>query len=170
MTATITAWLALTMGLGLMASIAIWSRRPTHARGLAVASFIPGSALAAVALAMALGWPIPYLPGITVPEGEHTIIGFKMAEGEGIYILLDTGGSAPRYYRLPWKNSTAEALQNAQGEGEGDGEGESGEFGMSVPGLEWSWDDNEPQFWAAPQPQMPPKQAGPAAPHFEGGA
>jgi hypothetical protein len=166
MTQPITAWLILTLCLALMGIIAIWSRRPTRARPLAVAWLIIASPLAAVALAMALGWPVPYWPGVTVPEGEHTIIGYKLSEGEGIYILLDVGGSAPRYYRLPWKNSTAEALQNAQGEGEGDGEGEAGEFGMSVPGLEWSWDDSEPQFWAEPQPMMPPKQAQPAAPVF----
>lgn len=160
MTQTITAWLILTLCLGLLASLAIWSRRPTHARGLAVASFLASMPLAALALAMALGWPIPYWPGVTVPEGDHQLLGHKLVEGVGIYVLLDVG-DVPRYYSLPWSIATAEALQKSQEEGS------EGEHGMHVPGLEWSWDSGEPQFWAAPQPMMPPKQATAPAPHFE---
>jgi hypothetical protein len=64
---------------------------------------------------------------------------------------------------MPWSNKTAEALQKA-----GEEAGEEGEHGMHVPAMEWSWDEGEPQFWSEPQPMMPPKQASPAAPHFEG--
>jgi hypothetical protein len=146
MTAPITAWLILTLCLGLAGIIAIWSRRP----------------LAAVALAMALGWPVPYWPGVTIGEGEPQLLGHKLVEGVGIYVLLDVGPGAPRYYSMPWSTETAEALQKAGEEAGGDGE-----HGMHVPAMEWSWDESEPQFWATPQPMMPPKQAQPAAPHFE---
>jgi hypothetical protein len=162
MTAPITAWLILTLCLGLAGIIAIWSRRPTRARPLAVAWIFIASVLAAVALAMALGWPVPYWPGVTVSQGKPQIIGLKLVEGQGIYVLLDVGPGAPRYYSLPWSTETAEALQKAQEEG-----GDEGELGMHVPALEWSWDESEPQFWAEPQPMMEPKQSAPAAPHFE---
>ena len=167
MTAPITAWLILVLCLGGMATIAIWARGITRARGLSVAAFLAASPIAAGALSMALGQPLPYWPGITVSEGDHTIIAYKLVENEAIYIWLDTGLDAPRYYSLPWSTKTAEALQKAQGEGEGDGEQGEGEFGVHTPGLEWSWDDSEPQFWATPQPQMPPKAAQEPAPHFE---
>jgi hypothetical protein len=167
MTAPITAWLILVLCLGGMATIAIWSRGITRWRGRSVGGFIISMFLCAGALSMALGQPLPYWPGITVSEGEHTIIAYKLVENEAIYIWLDTGLDAPRYYSLPWSTKTAEALQKAQGEGEGDGEQGEGEFGVHTPGLEWSWDDSEPQFWATPQPQMPPKQAQEPAPHFE---
>jgi hypothetical protein len=162
MTAPITAWLVLTLCLGLAGIIAIWSRRPTRARPLAVAWLITASPLAAVALAMALGWPVPYWPGVTIGQGEPQLLGHKLVEGVGIYVLLDVGPGAPRYYSMPWSTKTAEALQKA-----GEEAGDEGEHGMHVPALEWSWDESEPQFWSQPQPMMEPKAAQPTAPHFE---
>ncbi|HKY87625.1 MAG TPA: hypothetical protein VJL90_12755 [Pseudorhodoplanes sp.] len=163
MTATVTSWLILTGILGLSASLAIWARGASRARGLAVLAFVLATPISGAALATALGWAIPYWPGITVPEGEHPLLGVKMVEGEAIYILLDIGDGEPRYYRLPWSIETAQKLQSAQ-----EGAGEDGEVGLKVPPFDPSLDELGPMFYADPQEAMPPKPVQPEAPHFEG--
>lgn len=155
-------WLAITAALGGMASLAIWSRKLTRARGLSVAAFLLASPLAAIATAQALGWAIPYWPGITVPPGKHLLLGHKLDEPRAIYVLLDIGDGSPRHYSLEWSTKTAEAIQKAAEEGA------EGEHGMHVPTFEWAVEPSPPQFWAAPQPMMPPKAQQEPAPHFEG--
>lgn len=163
MSATVTAWLVITFVLGLLATLAIWARGFSRSRGLAVGAFLLASPAAAAALGVTLGWPVPYVQGVTVPEGKHSILGVKMLLGQGIYILLDIGDGEPRYYKLPWSNKSAEELQGAQEEG-----GEEGEVGLIVPPFEWSWDQGEPKFYALPQPKMlPDKPLQEAAPNFE---
>lgn len=165
MTATLTAWLILVGLLGLSASLAIWARGASRARGLAVLAFVLATPVSGAALASALGWAIPYWPGITVPAGKHAIVGVKMVEGEAIYILLDIAGGEPRYYRLPWSIETAQKLQGAM-----EGAGEDGEVGVRTPPFDPSLDELEPLFYAHPQPALPEKGMQEPAPHFDGGA
>lgn len=162
MNATVTAWLILTLIVGIPTTLTIWARRPSRARGLAVGAFLLASPMAAAALGFSLGWPVPYVPGVTVPEGKHTILGVKMLIDQGIYILLDIGDGEPRYYQLPWSNLKGNELQAALDEpGEGN-------VGVVVPPFEWSWDQNEPKFYADPQPKMlPDKPREEPAPNFE---
>jgi hypothetical protein len=165
MTATLTAWLIITGLLGLSASIAIWARGASRARGFAVLAFVLATPASALALGMSLGWAIPYWPGITIPEGKHALLGVKMVEGQAIFILLDIGTGEPRYYRLPWSIETAQKLQSAQ-----EGAGEGGEVGVKTPPFDPSPDDLGPMFYADPQEASPPKPAQPEAPHFGGDA
>lgn len=161
MTATVTAWLLITLALGGLATIAIWARGISRARGLAVLAFLLASPVAAAALAMALGWPIPLIEGITVAEGKHPVLGAKMIPDVGIYVLLDIGDGAPRYFSLPWSPPAADKLQQAMDEGaEGDG------TGIDVPPFEFSWDRREPKFYANPQPKVLPDKPADAAPVF----
>lgn len=150
MTYAITAALMITLLLAIMATIAIWSRRgPARARGLAVVAFVLASPIAAGALGMSLGWPVPLYSGLTAPAGEWVVLGVKMVVGKGIYVLIDDG-DIPRYYSLPWSNEMADKLQDMLDKGETPT--------ITVPEFEWSWDRHPPTFQPLPQPRvLPPK-------------
>lgn len=159
MNATVTSWLALTVILGVLALIAIWARGYSRARGLAVLGFLLASPVTASALGYSLGWPIPYVQGVTIPEGKHPILGMKLIIGEGIYLLLDIGDGQPRYYSLPWSASDAEKLQ--------DGMDEEADVGVISKPFEWSW-ERRTQFYADPQPKVLPDKPQPErAPVYE---
>lgn len=144
-------WLGLSVLLGAMALAAAWARRSTVLRALGVAGFIAGVPVSAVAVGLALGWPVPLIAGLTAPGGETPVIGVKMIVGKGIFIMVDRGNGEPRTYRLPWSRETADRLQNLIDKG-------SGRRGpkamMSLP-YEPSW-NTKPRFYAPPQPKAVP--------------
>src|SRR5256885_2328777 len=72
-------------------------------------------ALAALAIYVPLGMPIPHSP----KPGKYTVLGAKIVPDVGIWVLLDDGVGEPRYYRLPYSNSQANELQGAQDAGQG---------------------------------------------------
>ncbi len=82
------------------------------------------------------------------------VIGSYLKENDGVYLWLQLPGLAePRYYKLPWDEKVAKALQSAIGENERQhGSG----VGMGLP-FERSWDRGEPKFYALPQPKLPDK-------------
>jgi hypothetical protein len=82
------------------------------------------------------------------------VIGSYLKENDGIYLWLQLPGSdEPRYYKLPWDEKVAKALQSAIAENERQhGSG----IGMGLP-FERSWDREEPKFYALPQPKLPDK-------------
>jgi hypothetical protein len=85
---------------------------------------------------------------------EAKIIGSYLRENDGVYLWLQLPGLAePRYYKLPWDEKVAKALQGAIAENERQhGSG----VGMGLP-FERSWDAEEPKFYALPQPKLPDK-------------
>jgi hypothetical protein len=94
------------------------------------------------------------------PAAEAKVLSAVPIENEAIYLWLDLPGTAePRAYVLPWSLQQALALQQAMSEAEAGGTG----VRMSLP-LEGGLDDREPKFWAMPQPALPAKDYGGAAP------
>jgi hypothetical protein len=82
------------------------------------------------------------------------VIGSYLKENDGVYLWLQLPGLAePRYYKLPWDEKVAKALQSAIGENERQ---HGGGVGMGLP-FERSWDRGEPKFYALPQPKLPDK-------------
>lgn len=160
MTAAISSWLAITILLGIIATLAVWARGFSRARGLAVAAFVSASPIAAGALGAALGWPVPLVNGLNSPAGEFMVLGVKMLVGKGIYVLLDNSELEPRYYWMPWSREMADKIQE---EIDKPNEG----LKMIVPPFEWSW-EKRPSFYALPQPKvMPDKPAQQAPNKFE---
>lgn len=153
--ATTTVWLILSVLLGGMAILTVWSRVKTRVRFWSVIGLLMGSPIAAGALLVSLGWPIMYVPGLTFPEGKTYVLGAKMLVGDGIYVLLDRGDSPPRYVWIPWDPKTANELQSAQDEA-----GKYGDVTITTPPFEWSW-DRHPQFHALPQPKVLPDKPHP---------
>lgn len=94
---------------------------------IAAASLPVAVALAALAIYIPTGSPRFTHP----PAGKYTVLGARIDVDVAIYALLDDGKGEPRYYRLPYSTSQANALQAAQDgaqEGQGvqatvDGEG-----------------------------------------------
>ena len=82
------------------------------------------------------------------------VIGSVLKENEGVYLWLQLPGvSEPRYYKLPWDEKLAKALQGAIAENEREhGSG----VGMGLP-FERGWDPEEQKFYALPQPKLPDK-------------
>jgi hypothetical protein len=140
------------VGLGVaLASATIWSRKNTWVRGAAVAGWVVLVPLVAGSTFLSLGHPAPWVQAVTVPGGEYRVLGVKMVQDIAIYVWLDFGKDHPRYFALPWDNTTADRLQGML-DAERNGEGG---FAMDIP-YEWSWDDNPPQFHPLPQPKMVP--------------
>ncbi|HZS85181.1 MAG TPA: hypothetical protein VFA50_20060 [Stellaceae bacterium] len=82
------------------------------------------------------------------------VIGSYLKEGEGIYLWLELPGTAePRYYRLPWDEKTAGALQEAV---ERNQSRHGGGVMMGHP-FARGWDEEAPKFYALPQPKLPDK-------------
>src|ERR1700730_392569 len=77
---------------------------------------------------------------------------FKGKDGGYLWLPLPRSGE-PRYYKLPWDEKVAKALQDAIAENERQhGSG----VGMGLP-FERGWDREDPKFHALPQPKLPDK-------------
>jgi hypothetical protein len=139
---------------GALASISIWAPRRLAVKVLAVigvALFLP-AAYAGFAQLLALPKPVA-LEWWQANAEEATVLAASFREDEAIYLWLQLNGvEEPRAYALPWHRDLAEQLQAAQREAE---ESQT-QVQMRLP-FEDSLDDQEPKFYATPQPQMPAK-------------
>lgn len=129
MTASVTAWLTLTLALAAHTTFAVWSRRTTRMRLVSVLALLLAAPVAFVALRVPLGHPTYATP----PAGRYVVLGAAIDIDVAIYVLLDFGEGEPRYYRLPYTVADANALQEAKDSQAGLGGGqiglEIGEFG-----------------------------------------
>jgi hypothetical protein len=82
------------------------------------------------------------------------VVGSYLKENDGIYLWLQLPGlDEPRYYKVPWDEKVAKALQSAIAENERQhGSG----VGMGLP-FERGWDREDPKFYALPQLKLPDK-------------
>jgi hypothetical protein len=154
---------AVAMLAGGLASISIWAPRRLAVRLLAVtgvALFLP-AAYAGFAQLLALPKPIA-LEWWQANAEEATVLASSFRENEAIYLWLQLRGPAePRAYALPWSRDLAEQLQAAQREAS---ENQT-QVQMRLP-FERSYDDQEPKFYATPQPALPPKDLDPTPPQY----
>ena len=137
-----------------LAAISIWSHRKLLAKTaalLATALFIPTVYLSYGDL---LSRPKPAsLEWWNRGASEATVVGSKLREGEAIYLWIELPQTdEPRAYRLPWVEEVAKQLHGAQREAEANGT----KVQMRMPFKE-QMDDQEPLFYALPQPPLPPK-------------
>lgn len=107
MTTAITLWAAFVLATGIIA----WF----GTRRQAMAFLVVAIATAAIPMAT-LGQP-----SRSLPAGKHTVLGARIDKDVTIYVLLDAQPE-PRYYRLPYTDQAANALQKAM-DGTAGGEG-----------------------------------------------
>lgn len=134
--------------------LTIWSPRRLPVKlGALVTSclFLP---VAYAALSDLLSKPKPVaLEWLNSQTEEATVLGSTMREGKGIYLWLQMANiEEPRSYVMPWSQEMAQQLQDAMEEAQ---EQESG-VRMRLP-FEESLDNENPKFYALPQPAMPDK-------------
>lgn len=96
-----TAYIALWFAFIFATAVISWFGSKRQALAFAVIAAATG-----IMPAVTLGHPATHLP-----NGEHVVLGLKIDEPRAIYVLLD--GAPPRYYRLPYSDETAKALQDA---------------------------------------------------------
>lgn len=94
--------------------IAIWSRRPSNARLVAIVLVVPLSLGVLGLTGYVLGNPSRCYAGWNIPEGKLNILGFKIVKNEKIYLLLDTGDKEPYSCSVPYSNSKAETLEGTK--------------------------------------------------------
>ena len=139
---------------GAISSISIWAPRRLAMKLLAVGAvtlFLP-TAYAGFAQLLALPKPVG-LEWRQANAAEATVLAASLREGEAIYLWLQLKDvREPRAYTLPWHRDLAEQLQAAQREAE---EAQT-QVQMRLP-FEDALDEQQPKFYAMPQPQMPAK-------------
>ena len=140
-----------------LAAISIWSHRRLMAKIaalVATALFIP---MVYLSYGDLLSRPKPAsLEWWHRDASEATVVGSKLREGEAIYLWIELPGTdEPRAYRLPWVQEIAKQLYGAQREAEKKGT----KVQMRLPFKERT-EDQEPLFYAQPQPPLPPKHVG----------
>ena len=116
--------------------------------GLIVATFGSSASLLGRAKPVALEWLQPQVE-------EATVISGHVVEDEGIFLTLVWADSEPRLYRLPWSDELAEQLQQALSDAEENGT----EARMRRPFEADPKVEEEPLFYASPQPSLPEKAA-----------
>lgn len=102
MSAIASTWL----GLAILLSAFAWLAK----KRVAAIALPFAAAIAAAALFVPLGRPIPLMP----PAGDYTVIGSKIVVDVGIWVLLDDGKGEPRFYRMPYSNEQASQIQGAK--------------------------------------------------------
>jgi hypothetical protein len=82
------------------------------------------------------------------------VIGSYLKENDGVYLWLQLPGlDEPRYYKLPWDEKVAKALQGAIAENER----QHGSGVAMGPAFERGSGREEAKFYALPQPKLPDK-------------
>ena len=87
--------------------------------------------------------------------GEARILGSYLKEGEGIFLWLQLAEVAePRYYKLPWNDKVAQALQKAV---EKNAEQKGPGVAMRMPFEADDRSNEDPRFYPLPQPKLADK-------------
>ena len=147
---------------GVLTSISIWAPRRLVIKGTALVTTTLLLPLAYTSMVDLLSRPKPVDLEWWLHAEEATVLGSQIQENEAIHLWLQLPDVAePRAYVLPWNRDTAERLQQARRAAEQQG----GDVRMRLP-FEASQDDREPQFYAAPQPALPPKDYAEPEPEF----
>ncbi|HLT19375.1 MAG TPA: hypothetical protein VKZ96_07970 [Thermomicrobiales bacterium] len=148
---------------GALSLISIWAPRRLVIKSMALSTavlFLPVSYASLVDL---LSKPKPVdLEWWQTDAAEAEVLASRVVEDEAIYLWLQLPElSEPRAYVLPWDRASAEELQQATRDAEEQGSGVQ----MRMP-FEPSIEDREPQFYALPQPALPPKDLVQPPPEF----
>lgn len=163
MTGVTELFVAATLLTGVLALISIWAPRRLLVKGVAMSTAVLFIPVAYASFVNLLSLPKPVSLEWWLTEArEATVLGSILREDDGIYLWLQLPEvDQPRAYVLPWDRNVAEQLQEAEREA---AETQGG-LKMRLP-FEPSLDDQEPKFYARPQPAPPEKEEPPRGPQF----
>ena len=139
---------------GAIAAVALWARVRRTLKLVVLSLTAVWLVVAYGALAELLSRPKPVsLEFARSHAAEADVLAGRIVEDQAIYVWLGFGDLVePRAYRLPFDQATAEELRRALEEGREQGGGVK----MRLP-FEPSLDEQEPRFYAPPQPRLPSK-------------
>ena len=139
---------------GAIAGLALWARVRRPLKALVLALTAAWLVVAYGALAELLSRPKPVsLEFALTKAAEAEVLASRIVEDEAIYLWLGLDALVePRAYQIPFDRETAEELRKALDESREHGGG----VRMRLP-FEPSLDDQEPRFYAPPQPRLPLK-------------
>jgi hypothetical protein len=148
---------------GVITSFSVWAPRRLWLKAAAFGVALLFLPAAYVGLSRLLSMPKPVqLEWWHTHAEEASVLASSFREDEAIYLWLQLGDlPEPRAYALPWSRDLAEQLQAAEREA---AENQT-QVQMRLP-FERSEDDQEPKFYAMPQPAQPPKDLERAPPQF----
>ena len=111
-------YFAAVLAAALLAAIAIWAPRRTVPRAAAVALAVALIPASYVALTEILGRPKPVAhEWWSERTANAVLLGTTVDEGRAIYLWVQLDGETrPRYYRLPWRRTVAERIQEVTDE------------------------------------------------------
>ncbi len=111
-------YFAAVLAAALLATIAIWAPRRTVPRAAAVALAVALIPAGYVALTEILGRPKPVAhEWWSDRNASAVLLGTTVDEGRAIYLWVQLDGETrPRYYRLPWRRTVAERIQEVTDE------------------------------------------------------
>ena len=155
MTGVTELFVAATLLTGVLALISIWAPRRLLVKGVAMSTAVLFIPVAYASFVHLLSLPKPVSLEWWLTEArEATVLGSILREDDGIYLWLQLPEvDQPRAYVLPWDRNVAEQLQEAEREA---AETQGG-LKMRLP-FEPSFDNQEPKFYAQPQPAPPEKE------------
>lgn len=139
---------------GTLCGLTLWARVRRSMKVVVLACTACWFVVAYVALVELLSRPKPvsYEFARAAMDDAEVLAG-DVVENEAIFVWLRFEGlDEPRSYALPFDRQTAEQLRDALAERERSGSG----VRMRLP-FEPSLDDEEPRFYALPQPRLPYK-------------
>ncbi|MDX1432774.1 MAG: hypothetical protein R3286_10035 [Gammaproteobacteria bacterium] len=147
----------------LLAAVSIWSHRKVWMKVSAlvlVTGFLPTVYLSYADL---LSRPKPAnLEWWHENADEATVVASRLRENESIFLWLEVQGvGEPRAYVMPWQQELAKQLHGAQREAEANGT----EVRMRKP-FRFRSEEQEPLFYAEPQPPLPAKHTPAQGQHF----
>jgi len=148
---------------GAITSFGVWAPRRLWLKAAALSVALLFLPTAYLGLSRLLSMPKPVqLEWWHSHAEEATVLASSFLEDEAIYLWLQMGSlPEPRAYALPWNRDLAEQLQAAQREA---AENQT-QVQMRLP-FERSEDDQEPKFYAMPQPAQPSKDLDLSPPQF----
>jgi hypothetical protein len=161
MTSFLTAFVSLALVLGVFAYVAV-SAGSRRRRAMIAGSFAIILGAVFFGYSDMLGRPkSTRLEVFRTGMKDAKVLGSYLKENDGVYLWLQLPGSnEPRYYKLPWDENVAKSLQAAISENEARHGSGVGVGQLFEPG----WKQEEPKFYALPQPKLPdkPGQTAPA--------
>ena len=163
---TLTLYISVIIGIAAgLALLAIWSPRKFWVKVWGTILAISLGFVGYFGFADLLSRPKPIKLELLKRETQETrVLGAKILEGQGIFLLLEIPGLAePRYYVLPWNRDLAQELQREMGRAHREGR----PLMLKSPfDFEHSWDKREKKFYLPPQPAAPPKGEAPEGPQI----
>ncbi len=147
-----TAWVLLSLLLGVLVTWAVWSRWPTKYRSWSFLGFLSALPVSLVVIFVSFGWSAPCKYALYNPttEMEYDILGYQAIPETIIHLFVSTR-YGPKTCSIPWSNSTQEKLKEGM---------EKGGTGSILKGTSRQMMPGDPNVWNPPPEPLGAEKTG----------